>query len=89
MDVTGSNHLHELHQKIKQALDFPDHYGANLDAFWDCINRDCDVEFVTVVGSSTIASELKPTMKKIIEMLEENKQYWKDTDCFFDYEIIS
>ena len=89
LDISGCKHLHELHRKIKVALDFPDYYGENLSAFWDCINRECDADFVTVVGSSTVDPQLKPTMSAIIEMLEENKQYWANTDCPFDYEIVS
>lgn len=89
LDLTGCKYLDELHKRIKKTLEFPDYYGENLDAFWDCLNRDCDVDFLTVVGSSTVASELKPTVDSILGMLEENKQFWKDTDFPFDYEILS
>ncbi|MBE6562616.1 MAG: hypothetical protein E7660_02645 [Ruminococcaceae bacterium] len=89
LDLTGCKYWHELHKRIKKTLEFPDYYGENLDAFWDCINRDCDVDFLTVVGSSTVASELKPTVDSILGMLEENKQFWKDTECPFNYEILS
>ncbi len=89
LDVTGCQYLDELHKRIKDALDFPDYYGENLDAFWDCLNTDCDVDFVTIVGSSTVAKELQPTMQEILAMFEENKQDWADSDCPFDYEVIS
>ena len=26
-----------LHAQLKQKLSFPDYYGENLDALWDCI----------------------------------------------------
>ena len=26
-----------LHAQLKQQFSFPDYYGENLDAFWDCI----------------------------------------------------
>jgi len=89
LDVTGCQYLDELHKRIKDALDFPDYYGENLDAFWDCLNTDCDVDFVTIVGSSTVAKELQPTMQEILAMFEENKQDWADSDCPFDYEVVS
>lgn len=88
LDLNGCKQLYDLHKRIKKELEFPEYYGENLDAFWDCLNRDCDVDFVTVMGSSKVSSELKPTVKTILEMLEENKQFWKDTDCSFDYEVI-
>lgn len=89
LDLTGCQYIDELHQRMKEALDFPDYYGRNLDAFWDCIHRDCDVDFVTIVGSHRVADKLQPTVKKIIELLDRNRLYWANTDCPFDYEIIS
>ena len=89
VNLTNCKYLYELHQRFQDALDFPDYYGKNLDAFWDCINRDCDVDFVTIVGSKSIADELKPTLKKIYELLEENKKHWANNGCPFDYEILS
>lgn len=89
IDFTGCKYFHELHQRIQKALDFPDYYGGNLDAFWDCINRDCDVNFVTIVGCETLSEELKQMVGKMIDLLEENKQYWSNSDCPFDYKVIS
>lgn len=37
-DATSAQSLHE---KLAAALGFPDYYGKNWDAFWDCI-RDPD-----------------------------------------------
>ena len=88
LDLTGCTGRREMHERIRVSLDFPDHYGKNLAAFWDCLNRDCDVDFVTVIGSDSVADELKPTVKEILEMLEENKQFWAEYSPF-DYEIIS
>ncbi len=89
IDLTGCKYIYELHQRIQEALEFPEYYGKNLDAFWDCINRECDVDFVTIIGSKSVAEDLRPTVTKILDMFEENKEYWADKDCEFDYEIIS
>ena len=88
LDLIGCQSLHELHTRIKEALHFPDYYGMNLDAFWDCLNTDCDVPFLSVVGGNAVADELKDTIKVILDMLEENKKDWADCDVPFDYEII-
>lgn len=77
-----------LHLNVSHK-EFPDYYGKNLDAFWDCLHIDCDVDFVTIVGSSTVAKELQPTMQEILAMFEENKQDRANSDCPFDYEVIS
>lgn len=89
VDFSKCQSIYEIHEQIKESLNFPDYYGNNLDAFWDCINRDCYIDFVTIKGSKDVLAELKPTVEKIIEMLEENKQYWKNSDSPFDYEILS
>lgn len=89
VDLTGCNYVMELHQRFQDALNFPDYYGKNLDAFWDGISIDCDVDFVTIIGSKTLPGDLKPTMNQIVLLLEENKLEWANTDCSFDYEIVS
>ena len=88
VDVTNCKRLDDLHERFKVALGFPDHYGENLDAFWDCISADCDVNFVTVVGSETVSEELKSTLDAFFEMMEENKKAWAPYDWSFDYEIV-
>ncbi|MBQ2676862.1 MAG: barstar family protein [Clostridia bacterium] len=89
LDLTGCKYLGELHQRIKSALDFPEYYGGNWDGLWDCLNRDCDVNIVTIKGSTKVAEELKSSVITMIEIFDENKQYWANTDYPFDYEIIS
>lgn len=34
----------DFHKKIKELLDFPDYYGENLDALWDCLTGYIDRE---------------------------------------------
>jgi RNAse (barnase) inhibitor barstar len=38
IDLGGCETKEALHEIFKQKLEFPDFYGANWDAFWDCIN---------------------------------------------------
>ena len=89
LDLTNCRTLYDLHERIRVAFGFPDWYGRNWSAFWDCLNTDCDVDFVTIIGSSTIAKELQPTMQEILAMFEENKQDRADSDCLFNYEAVS
>lgn len=85
LDLSGCKTLWDLHTRIQEALDFPDYYGKNWDAFWDCLSIDCEYDFITVTGESRVASALDSSVAKMNEILEENKQYWHGQ---FDYEII-
>lgn len=87
LDLTDCKYLCEIHQRIKKALNFPDYYGENWDAFWDCINRDCDADFITITGINTLSDDLKAEVEIMISLLEDNKKDWADSDCPFDYEI--
>lgn len=33
----------ELHELLKQKLELPDFYGANLDALWDCLTGQIEL----------------------------------------------
>ena len=89
VDLTKCTDIADLHQRFKEGLGFPEYYGANLDAFWDCVKCDCEYDFVTVIGSETINEELKPTLNCFFEMLEECKQFWAQYNEYFDYEILN
>lgn len=88
LDLTNCEHWDELHSRIKKALGFPQHYGNNWDAFWDCINRDCDICFLIVLGTSKIADELIPEIQTMKELLEKNRQRWKNSNCPFNYRLV-
>lgn len=89
LELDGCNNISELHKRIKKTLGFPKHYGENLDSFWDCLSYECDVDFITLIGINSVSADLKDTIEQIIELLEENKQKWKNSAKPFDYEIIS
>jgi len=39
----------ELHEKIASALDFPEYYGKNLDALYDCLTDMADETEIEIV----------------------------------------
>lgn len=87
IDLTDCKYVVDLHERIRVGMKFPDWYGKNWDAFWDMINRETDCEFVTVKGIKTISPSLENSIEIMRELLEKNKQYWKDR-CPFDYEFL-
>lgn len=74
LDLTGCKYLGELHQRIKEAFDFPDFYGENWDAFWDLLRTECDANKVVIVGEETVSKELKPSVETMNGILQELKE---------------
>ena len=37
VDLSGVKTAEELHEALKEAFEFPDYYGGNLDALHDCL----------------------------------------------------
>ena len=88
VDLTGCSSYFDLHQRLKDSLDFPEGYGMNWSAFWDMINRDLEYNFVTVVGANTVDESLKPCIEMMRNLMEKNKKHWAHVENCFDYEFI-
>lgn len=64
----------DIHAVIKDALGFPDCYGANWSAFWDylddfCGDREESTELI-VSGFSEMPHELRDYAGKMLEILD-------------------
>ena len=85
IDFTNVNHYLEMHFIIRQALDFPDYYGCNWDAFWDCltdmVGRPIHIE---IIGLDVIERKFDDAAKMMIETLREFKHY---DDDYYAHEI--
>ena len=68
----------EIHKALKDGLDFPDYYGANLDALWDCLTE-------------TVGNNVKIILKNYQDVEKVHKEYsekilgvFKDAKRFAD-----
>lgn len=43
IDFSACRTVRELHEELARALDLPGHYGANLDALWDCLSGGAEL----------------------------------------------
>lgn len=79
IDFRGVKHYLEMHLEIKQALDFPDYYGCNWDAFWDCltdmVGRPVRIE---ILGIEVIEEKFDSAAEKMLDILRECKHYDHD-----------
>lgn len=79
IDFTNVKYYLEMHFAIREALDFPDYYGCNWSAFWDCltdmVGRPVHIK---IIGLDVIRENFDDTAEKLIEILKEFKHYEND-----------
>jgi ribonuclease inhibitor len=79
LDFSNVDHFLEIHAVIWKELDFPDYYGCNLDALWDCL-RDMigDPIHIEIIGLEVIERKFGDYASKLIEIFTELKHYDND-----------
>ena len=79
IDFSNVEYYLEMHKVIQEALDFPDYYGCNWDAFWDCLTdmagRPVHIE---IYGLDVIGQKFEGEDQILLETLKEFKHYRND-----------
>ena len=79
LDFREVKYYLEFHAVIKKELDFPDYYGCNFDALWDCLTDMAgDPLNIEIIGLENIERRFGDTAERLIDILEELKDYAKD-----------
>ena len=80
LDFSKAEHYLEIHKIIKAELDFPDYYGCNWDAFWDCltdmVGRPVNIRIIGIENIEKIFGSDESDM--LIDTLKEFKHYRND-----------
>ena len=77
----------DMFEIISTAMEFPDYFGNNWDAFWDCMT---DIIFINleieILNLDALDSDLQEDKEKLICLLKELKHL--DNDEWSDITII-
>ena len=72
LDLTDCKSLLQLHNIIKETFNFPDYYGKNLDALWDCMRGYCrENTAIYIKGVGSLPKDFDEYMRKIFEIFED------------------
>ena len=79
IDFTNVKHYLEMHAVIWHALDFPDYYGCNWSALWDCLtDMYGEPIHIEIIGLDVIERKFGDAAEKMIEILRRFKHYSSD-----------
>ena len=91
IDFSKVEYYIQMHKIIQDALDWPEYYGCNWDAFWDCLtDMYGDPIHIEIIGLEVIERKFGDSAKKMIEILKRFKHF--NNDLFSDsikIEIVS
>lgn len=72
LNLYGIEDPKDLHRYLAAALDFPDYYGMNLDALYDCLTDICDDTCLGIRGMDKVGDESYAIMlRQVFEDAEE------------------
>lgn len=72
LDFRNCKNAIDIHSELKEKFVFPNYYGGNLSALWDCLDNYCNWDLcVTIYGTEKISKEWQPYMKKILKVFQD------------------
>ena len=79
IDFSNVKYYMEIHPIIQKALDFPDYYGCNWSAFWDCLtDMYGDPIHIEILGLDVIERKFDGAAEKMISILKKFKHFNND-----------
>ncbi len=79
IDFRNVKHYLEMHLEIRRALDFPDYYGCNWDAFWDCLTEVVGEPLhIEIYGLEVIERKFGDSAERMLSILKRLKHWHGD-----------
>lgn len=78
IDFSNCKCVGEIHEKLKESFGFPDYYGRNWSAFWDCLDDFCgdrtSETTVHVDGLNHLSKELGSYAEKMVVIMRRAEE---------------
>ncbi len=74
LDFSGCKYLGEIHKILKQKFGFPEYYGENWDALWDCLDGlfCSNGNFrVKIYGFNSLNTELRNYCRTMLDIFDD------------------
>ena len=73
--IFDSSHIQsidQLHAELARSLDFPEHYGRNLDALYDCLNGEIALPLKFIWQNYRLTQlKLGKDAAKVLQVMED------------------
>ena len=84
LDFTDCKYLGEIHKVLKETFGFPEYYGENWDALWDCLDyRFRHVIAIEIYGLKTLPKEFDEKAKIMCDIFKDVQK--NSTNMHFIY----
>ncbi|MFO6497607.1 barstar family protein [Bacillus sp. HSf4] len=82
LDVSNIQDSNELHNALKEKLEFPDFYGMNWDAFWDAITGLVELpKTIIFEGWGNIEEKLPTDSQTLVNIFKEFNEEYPFMEC--------
>lgn len=78
VDFTNVKNYFDMHFIIRDSLDFPDYYGCNWSAFWDCLTDMITLDgklHIEIIGLDIIKEKFDDSADMILKILKKFKHF--------------
>jgi len=87
LDFSKCTTRRELHEELAAKFAFPEYYGHNLDALWDCLtdldSEDITVKIMNTPDSETVEEDVLSYFLLILKVFAEASETLEDFRCFY------
>lgn len=74
LDVRHIYTVKALHVYLAYMLDFPAHYGRNLDALFDLLSTESEPTAITLLTPAPDGSEVNAYLPRLIDVFQDSMQ---------------